>query len=93
MELIQMRNMTLAQAHKSGRKYKRPSWNSFRRFGDVVSTSLDEVLATDYEIESCEKTFNRADIALTLLKKVDIHPMLLAQILNVMFDNDKQAPE
>ena len=93
MELIQMRNLTLAQAHKSGRKYKRPSWTSFRRFGDVVSTSIEEVLATDYEIENWEKTFNRVDIALTILKKVDIHPMLLAQIIDVMFDNDNQAAE
>ena len=93
MELIQMRNMTLAQAHKSGRKYKRPSWDSFRRFGDVVSTSLEEVLATDYEIETLEKVFTRSEIGRVLLKETDIHPILLCQVLNVLFDDDNQAPE
>jgi hypothetical protein len=58
---VKTKGLSLAEAHTSGRKYKRPGWNGYTRLGDRVVFLVD-ALATDYELEPEAKLLTREDV-------------------------------
>ena len=52
--------LSLAEAHASGRKHKRPEWETYFRFSKHVV--IEDAAATDYELEPEVKLFTREEV-------------------------------
>lgn len=66
---MKTKGLTLAEAHKSGRNYRRPNWLEYSKFygGNIP---LIDAIATDYELEPQAKLLTREEVrqaALTVL--------------------------
>jgi len=58
---MKTKGLTLAEAHASGRKYKRPLWDRYARLVDKT-VFLPDAIATDYELEPEAKLLTREDV-------------------------------
>jgi hypothetical protein len=87
-------NLSLAEAHKSGRKYRRPGWlcKDFIRFEhDNLNILLENALATDYELEPEAKLLTREEVrrAITYWVTVTAEDRLANRICYELFGTEE----
>ena len=57
---MKTKGLSLAEAHASGKKYKRSRWVVYLRFNDRLF--MEDALATDYELEPEAKLLTREEV-------------------------------
>lgn len=72
--------MNIIEAHKSGRKFKRPSWDGYVKinlnnpssyyiaFDNFILAAAEDILADDYELEPEAKLLTRAEVKEAFIK-------------------------
>jgi hypothetical protein len=90
---MKTKGLTLIEAHKSGKKYRRPTWvPGYRRF--ELSTqfiSVDNALATDYELELEAKLLTREDVRQILKERTKIYDPTIVVVLNALFGPEEDV--
>ena len=60
---MKTKGLSLAEAHDSGKKYRRPKNTCLHfRYADDDGISIDDALATDYELEPQAKLLTREEV-------------------------------
>lgn len=77
---MKTKNLSLAEAHASGRKYRRAGWGEWVCFIPSTHVLLTDALATDYELEPVAKLLTREEVALVIwdyVANIAIEPILI----------------
>ena len=84
---MKTKGLSLAEAHASGRKYRRPCWGVgfYTRYNHNSEVMGNNALATDYELEPQAKLLTREEVGEVMFLQLNISTMDRERVLERLF--------